>query len=189
MIRMKTNIDSAVWTHLESVVSKLPQEIRDKPIRIAVTRAARRVAQKQSDAVRAMQFNELDNRQQLRPRLWEIIGFRVKSYGKHLYTIAGASRGYRAGYHAHLVDGGHKIVKRGTGTLFESGKKKRTRKSAIKRTGMGQVIATVKARPFIKPAAQEVYGSFGDELISSVEKFVRNWEKRTARAQRRAARG
>jgi hypothetical protein len=181
MMRLRTNIQSEAWAIITKEVERLPAELREKPIRAAMTKAARDIAAKQTAIVKAMTFKPLDKRQELRPRLYEIMGYRIRSYGKHLYTIAGATRGNKAGYHAHLVDSGHQIVV--GGTLKDGGKKARTRKSkrGAAYMGRGIVKARVAARPFVKAPAVEVYSNFGDVVVQRVRGYIKNWESRVRR--------
>ncbi len=146
--------------------------LRDKVFRSVLTTASRRAMRPVVQMARANAPRETGT-------LARSIGVRVRKYPRKgmILTVVGPRAGFKDEatgrnpvYYAHLLEGGHRIVKRG------SLKVRFSRKAGgwIRAKGTGQVLGFVAGTPFMKPALETqqelVLATLRSELGAGVER-------------------
>ncbi len=139
-----------------------------------ITKRAKELVRKPSDAG----YNKRSKDRQGGKNLQETIGHVVRGYNSAKFSgmVLVVGPQYPAGSHGHLVEYGHRIAKRGTGTLTriaKPGKRKySTPKSKVGKTGMGVSTGSTRAFPFMEPAARDSVGKITEAIAASVQKAI-----------------
>lgn len=139
-VHFSLQIDKASWARMDSLLSKLALEMRQRHVKRAVAKGARVVARAMRQ--RCPKPGYPGDKPQYKP-LRDTISVVVREYGKRTHATIGPA--YPAGSHGHLVEFGHEEI------LF--GKKTGNR---------------VPPHPFARPAFDESKGKATQAIVESL---------------------
>lgn len=155
------------WKEIGEQLERLPIEARGIELEKAVRKGLNRIKKRARELVPPPGYP--GDKPGLKP-LRDTIGTVLRRYKGGVVIAGVVGPEYPAGAHGHLVEHGHRIAVRGTGTLMPKpwSKRKSPPKSKIGRSGQGVVGGMVKPRPFMAPAVADVAPQIETDIVSAL---------------------
>ena len=177
----KTTATIAGAAELVKMLTQLGPRIERKITRGAMTMAATPVVRQIKANAKGMVAGGA-KRKHGKPHLYQTIGKRTKTYAKKGVVYVAVGPLYKlGGYHGHLVEFGHRIVKGGSIARI-SGKQRGSAPKAKNptRTGQGKASGIVRPHPFERPAWEATKQQALNVVVSEHQRRVEIEAKKLA---------